>query len=228
MEDYGIVRADFNEIAGLGPEPSWNHNSCYFKYLLRLIPEGAGTVLDIGCGKGELSLLLSNRADKVIAVDLAEKMIEYARAHSAAANIDYICGNILDMTFDDSSLDGIVTTATAHHLPLEWLLAFAKRSLKKGGKLLVLDLAKAASVMDYLVWGAAFLPNIVMSLVKNGRLKKDDPHTQAAWRKHGAHDTYMTLREIQRLANKHLPGAAVRRKLFWRYTLVWENRVASL
>ena len=74
-EDYDIVKSDFNEIAGLGSDPKWNHNNCYFPYLLQHIPAGTGTCLDIGCGKGELSALLSKRASKVVAVDLADKNV---------------------------------------------------------------------------------------------------------------------------------------------------------
>jgi ubiquinone/menaquinone biosynthesis C-methylase UbiE len=84
MENYDIVKADFNEIAELGSDPKWNHNNCYFPYLLRQIPSEAETCLDIGCGKGELSKLLSERVNKVIAVDFADKMIEYARSNNAA------------------------------------------------------------------------------------------------------------------------------------------------
>jgi|GEM_PF-2878560 len=29
MEDYNVVKSDFNEISGLD-EPKWNHNNCYF------------------------------------------------------------------------------------------------------------------------------------------------------------------------------------------------------
>jgi ubiquinone/menaquinone biosynthesis C-methylase UbiE len=224
MDNYEMIKADFNEIAELGPEPKWNHNNCYFEQLMKLVPERTGTCLDIGCGKGALSLLLSRKAESVIAVDLADKMIKYARGHSAAANIHYICGNIVEMPLNNESLDVIITTATAHHLSYEWLLEFSKRTLRKGGKLIILDLAKAASPADYIVWGAAFFPNLVMSLVKNGRLRKDGPHAAAVWRKHGAHDAYMTLREIRRLADAHLPGAVVKRKLFWRYSLVWEKK----
>ncbi|WP_313370318.1 class I SAM-dependent methyltransferase, partial [Sedimentibacter sp.] len=162
MENYDIVKKDFNEIAGLDNEPKWNHNNCYFPYLLRYVPTGTETCLDIGCGKGELSVLLSKTAKKVVAVDIADKMIEYARANNAAENIEYICGNILDMDYASSSLDIIISTATAHHLPYDWLLKFAKDKLRFGGKLLLLDLAKADSLADYLIWGFAALPNVIM------------------------------------------------------------------
>lgn len=111
MENYDIVKADFNEIAELGSDPKWNHNNCYFSYLMQYVPLGAGTCLDIGCGKGELSVLLSKNVNKVIAVDLADKMIEYARSNNTAENIEYIRGNILDMVYAPSSFDIIISTA---------------------------------------------------------------------------------------------------------------------
>lgn len=224
MEERDVIKADFNEIALLGPEPAWNHNNCYFPYLLRRIPPGAETCLDIGCGKGELSALLAERVRKVVAVDFAENMIAFARRENARGNIEYVPGDILEMDFPPASLDVIISTATAHHLPFEWLLEFAKEKLRPGGRLLLLDLARARTVADYIVWGAAFFPNAAMNLIKNGRLHKDDPHAAELWRRHGRHDTYMTLGEIRRLAEKHLPGAAVRRLLFWRYSLIWEKR----
>jgi len=222
MEDYNAVKGDFNEISELD-EPKWNHNNCYFGYLMRYVPDKAVTCLDIGCGKGELSLMLSRKSEKVVAVDLADKMIDKAKHLHPAANIEYICGNILDMDFENDSLDIIITTATAHHLPYEWLLCFAKDKLKKGGRLIILDLAEAKSLPDYIIWGSAFLPNIMMNLIKNGRLQKDDAHSKAVWERHGAHDKYMTIEEIRKLAKKHIPAAVVKRKLFWRYMLIWQK-----
>lgn len=219
MENYDIVKSDFNEIAELGDDPKWNHNNCYFPQLLRHVPEGAEAFLDIRCGKGELSALLAKKVKKVIAV----KMIAYASLNNAAENIEYVCGNILNMHYDPLSFDIIISTATAHHLPFDWLLEFAKEKLRPGGKLILLDLAKAYSITDYLVWGFATLPNIMMNLIKNGKLHKDDPHARDVWRRHGKHDYYMTLREIRTLAAHHIPGAIVRRKLFWRYSLIWKK-----
>jgi hypothetical protein len=36
-------------------------------------------------------------------------------------------------------------------------------------------------------------------------------------------DTRTTLREIAAAASKHMPGAVIRRHLFFRYTLVWHR-----
>jgi 2-polyprenyl-3-methyl-5-hydroxy-6-metoxy-1,4-benzoquinol methylase len=222
MEDYNIVKTDFNEISQLD-ELKWNHNNCYFKQLIEFVPANVETCLDIGCGKGELSFMLSKQSKKVIAVDLADKMIEKAKVLNPNKNIEYISGNILDMEFKNNSLDVIITTATAHHLPYEWLLCFAKDKLKNGGKLIILDLAKAKSLNDYIIWGSAFIPNIIMNLIKNGRLQKDDAHSKEVWERHGKHDTYMTIDEIKSFARKHIPTAKVKRKLFWRYSLIWQK-----
>lgn len=127
------------------------------------------------------------------------------------------------MKFKNNSLDVIITTATAHHLPYEWLLCFAKDKLKKGGKLIILDLVKAKSLSDYIIWGSAFIPNIVMNLIKNGSITKYDAHSKEVWERHGKHDTYMTMNEIKSLAKKHVSTAKIKRKLFWRYLLVWEK-----
>lgn len=222
MKKYNVVKSDFNEIAELD-EPKWNHNNCYYNQIMKLIPDNVEACLEIGCGKGELSFLLSKKFNRIIAVDLAEKMIEKAKVLHHNKTIEYICENILNMEFENKSLDAIVTVATAHHLPYEWLLNFAKDKLKKGGKLIILDLVKAKSLTDYIIWSSAFFPNILMNLIKNGRLKKDGEHAREIWERHGKHDTYMTMDEIRSLANKHIPTAKVKRKLFWRYLLVWQK-----
>ena len=58
MENYDIVKNDFNEIAQL-EDPKWNHNNCYYNQIMKLIPDNAETCLEIGCGKGELSFFSS-------------------------------------------------------------------------------------------------------------------------------------------------------------------------
>ena len=73
---------------------------------------------------------------------------------------------------------------------------------------------------DFVFWGFAVLPNVIMNLIKKGRLRKDNPHVTEVWSKHGEHDIYMTFREIRDLAAQHIPGAIIRWRLFWRYSFI--------
>jgi hypothetical protein len=61
-----------------------------------------------------------------------------------------------------------------------------------------------------------------MNVIKNGGRRRSG-QDKNAWEKHSGHDEYMTVGEIKALAEKHIPGAAVKRRLFWRYALVWEK-----
>lgn len=222
MENYDIVKRDFNEISDI-VEERWNHNNCYFKNLLKYLNDDNEVILEIGCGKGELSNLLAKKSEHVIAVDLADKMIEKAISNYGYKNIDFISKNILDMEFEENSLDAIVTTATAHHLPYEWLLKFAHKTLKPGGKLIVLDLYKAKNFTDIFFNLIAVIPHLFMNILNNRKIYTGDEHSREIWNRHVEHDTYMTLQEIRLLTHEHLPGATLTRKLFWRYLMVWEK-----
>lgn len=51
-----------------------------------VLPPGARTALDLGCGTGTLSLLLAEAGLAVIGIDIAPRMIERAQQKAAAAN----------------------------------------------------------------------------------------------------------------------------------------------
>ncbi|WP_372994262.1 hypothetical protein [Lutispora sp.] len=55
------------------------------------------------------------------------------------------------------------------------------------------------------------------------KCKWGNGHAKEVWERHGKHDTYMTMDEIRALAKKHIPTAKIKRKLFWRYLLVWQK-----
>lgn len=134
------IRDDFDRIA-LYEQVGWNHNSHYHRFLLNQLPSSCSRVLDIGCGTGEFSRLLAERADRVVAIDLSPKMIEVAQQRSKQhTNIDFQVADILKWEFPVEQFDAIVSIATVHHLPLENLLPNLKAALKPGGKLAILDL----------------------------------------------------------------------------------------
>ena len=71
------VRADFDRLAPLSDD-GWDHNSHYHPFLLRRVPPGCRTALDVGCGTGRFARLLATRAEHVDAVDRSTEMISAA------------------------------------------------------------------------------------------------------------------------------------------------------
>jgi ubiquinone/menaquinone biosynthesis C-methylase UbiE len=88
------------------------------------------TALDCGCGSGQLSVLLADYFDQVIATDASSKQIENAESH---AKITYKVATAENIPLPDSSVDIITVAQAAHWLDLEKFYAEVKRLLKPGG-----------------------------------------------------------------------------------------------
>ncbi|MEO8043260.1 MAG: metalloregulator ArsR/SmtB family transcription factor [Spartobacteria bacterium] len=102
------------------------------------------TVADLGAGEGTLSQLLAKTARKVIAIDNAPKMVEFgselAKKHGFK-NLEYRLGDIEDPPIDKNSIDLAIFSQALHHaIHPERAIATAHRILKKGGRVVVLDL----------------------------------------------------------------------------------------
>ena len=95
-------------------------------------------------------------------------------------------------------------------------------ALRPGGVLLVVDLYQAATPADFAVSGLAVPVSFALRLLRNRRLHDPLP-AREAWAAHGPHDHYLTLTEVRRVVRDLLPGAHVRRHLFYRYSLIWRK-----
>ncbi len=222
------IRSDFDRIALLsaGGE-SWNHNAHYQGYLLSYIPERCRNVLEIGCGGGEFSRLLAARAEKVLAIDLSAEMIRLARERSKLyPNIDFIAGDAMTHQLPDNYFDCIATLTTIHHLPLESCLRKIRTALKPGGVFICLDLYRRSSAVELLFDAAAYPAALLLSLIKTGK-PRPSREMREAYAEHGKTDVYPTLPQIKRICADLLPGAAVKRHLLWRYSIVWKKEIAG-
>jgi trans-aconitate 2-methyltransferase len=102
----------------------------------RLVLRGDETVLDAGCGTGNVTRLLHERLPDghVIAVDAAPSMVEQAR-ELLPAGIDVRQADLLELEVD-APVDAILSTATFHWVPdHERLFATLHAVLKPGGRL---------------------------------------------------------------------------------------------
>lgn len=140
------VRLYFDQLAGkFGrsylPGRSWKGLA---ETLLLLIP--AQTIADLGAGEGTFSQLLAQRAQKVIAVDNSEKMVEFgARTarDNGFKNLEYRLGDLEEPPIADASVDLVFLSQALHHAaqPAK-AIREAWRITKPGGRVVVLDLLK--------------------------------------------------------------------------------------
>ena len=59
-------------------------------------------------------------------------------------------------------------------------------------------------------------------LIMNGRLKVSKNECEA-WAGHFQYDKYLTIIEVKNIAKKILGKAKIKRHLFWRYSLIYNN-----
>lgn len=221
MDIHNDLENDFDLIAELDPI-KWNHNNQYYRFLLKKINKRCNNSLEIGCGTGEFCRLLALKSDQVTGIDLSKKMIEKAKENSFLSNIDFVNQDITECDYPDGTFDCIVSIATMHHLPYLVLLKSLKKWLKPEGMLLILDLYRKSTLMDFLYSIAATPLNLLFCLAQNKRIRQTPTEIQY-WREHAKHDQFMTLKEIKNMAAEALPGARIKRHLFWRYSLIWQK-----
>ena len=97
---------------------------------------GGRTVLDAGCGVGYGSEILSHKAARVYALDVASEAV--SAGAQDYAGVRFVQGSCAGLPFRDASLDVVVAFEVIEHLE-NWqgLLSEARRVLRHDGQLLV-------------------------------------------------------------------------------------------
>lgn len=131
------------------------------KKVLELVELNSGdSLLDIGCGRGEvLELIHAKFGNKVslTGVDVSPDTIWLAKESEFRtdkdSNIKFKVASAEDLPFPDNSFDFAVSVIMAHHLNNAQKLKMvgeAKRVLKPGGKLLISDIGRPKNIFGQL------------------------------------------------------------------------------
>jgi 2-polyprenyl-3-methyl-5-hydroxy-6-metoxy-1,4-benzoquinol methylase len=95
-------------------------------------------VLDIACGEGYGTNLLSQKAKFINGVDISEESIKHAKEKYNTLNIDFQIGSASEIPCKTSHFDVVVSFETIeHHTEHELMFQEIKRVLKKDGILII-------------------------------------------------------------------------------------------
>jgi 2-polyprenyl-3-methyl-5-hydroxy-6-metoxy-1,4-benzoquinol methylase len=128
--------------------------------------------------------------------------------------------NYLEKT--DKRFDIIISIAALHHMDEEKVLSLMKNKLTENGKILILDLFQNRTMIDYIQTVIATILNPLIMLIKTGKLR-ESKNEWDAWAEHSQYGKYLTIIEIKNIAKRILEYAKIKRHLFWRYSLIYNN-----
>jgi len=206
------------------PEPLWwDHNAYYHPWLLQQLPERSERALDVGCGAGRLTGRLAARAQRVDALDRSSVMLDRARRrYPTADNVTWVEGDLLDpeVPLTTGGYDAVVAVSSLHHMALQPALDRLADLLRPGGVLAVVGHYRRSTVGDLALEAVSLPANaaVGMALALRGTAGRPDDDGMPVL----APTT--TLADLRAAVRERLPGATLRRGLFWRYLLTWRRQ----
>jgi SAM-dependent methyltransferase len=113
------------------------HQSSRGERFAAIVPLCIGSVLELGCGRGELSAAVAAAGHDVTAVELSRAKVDIARA--AHRGVDFRCADILQLDLD-RRFDTVILAEVLEHVSAEVgnvMLQVALRHLIPRGRLIV-------------------------------------------------------------------------------------------
>jgi SAM-dependent methyltransferase len=203
---------------------AWDQNAYYHRLLLQHLPPSCGRVLDVGCGAGELAAKLATRSDRVDALDRSATMVEHAK-RVVPANVTCIVADVLDEPLPESAYDAIVSMTALHHMALDAALPRLAAALRPGGVLAVVALPRTDLLREWPSELAAGIGYRIFAMAFAVRRAAGRASRYAIQPSHAIMPMVLspplTTRDVREQARALLPGATVRRLVFWRYFLLW-------
>jgi ubiquinone/menaquinone biosynthesis C-methylase UbiE len=127
-------------------------------YILDLFDQEGKSILDIGCGPGEMIRDLRRRNCRVWGIDIAEGMLRLAQKNlggNADSGRTFLsCGNIETLAFKERTFDGAICAGVIEYLDEDQkALRELNRVLRKNGTLIITVRNKAcpAKILDSLL-----------------------------------------------------------------------------
>jgi ubiquinone/menaquinone biosynthesis C-methylase UbiE len=105
---YNAMQAEYDQL-----EEQFYFSGCYQVYrecVGRIARERpAGLALDLGCGTGKQTILLTERDGRVVGIDISDRMLEAARARcDGQPNVRFVAADITRLPFEDGCAQAVL------------------------------------------------------------------------------------------------------------------------
>ncbi len=145
MKEY--VKEYFDRHAGAWVESAYAHGSRFpigeervrlaIEGVADAVPDG-GTLVDLGCGGGQLCVHAAALGWSAVGVDVAPGMIEEARRRSEGLDVRFVVGSFDESGLEDAGAHAVTALGLVEYLPDDdALFAEARRLLPPGGRFAV-------------------------------------------------------------------------------------------
>jgi 2-polyprenyl-3-methyl-5-hydroxy-6-metoxy-1,4-benzoquinol methylase len=204
-QSFDPIAEVYDRFAELTGEPLL----CWLRGVLPL--EGA-QALDLGCGSGRHTVLLADRYEEVMAVDLSRPMLELARVKRSRPNVVYVESDLREVRPErDGPFDLVLSVHTLHHVvELEAVLQQIRSLVAPGGLVVLVDIVdrrgRTPRWRRY-VDAARRLPADLMQRDLREALEVYGLRTHPAWLAHLDTDRYLTPEAFERWYGAVFPGA---------------------
>lgn len=192
----------------------WNHSIHYHPLIVRAIGKYVDSVLDVGCGTGQLCRYIATGTGVVVGLDSNESAISIARALTIDRNVEYVLSDIRAAPFERESFGAVTSVATIHHLGTADALDHLVPLIRPGGVLAVVGLASSSGLRDLVYDCSGHLLSRLFRLRRTLWWDRDVP---VIWPPSETYD------EVHKIAQARLPGCAFRRHMLFRYSIVWRK-----
>jgi ubiquinone/menaquinone biosynthesis C-methylase UbiE len=136
QQKYDTIADDYNNHIAI-------INAFHGTFYAKNMPIKRDSVLDIGCGTGDILKQLSKHFSKSYGIDPIKKFVTIAKQRASNSNIQVASGEHLP--FKDNSMDYVISHAVFQHLDREVAISEIKRVLRQNGRVIIAEvLAKDA------------------------------------------------------------------------------------
>jgi demethylmenaquinone methyltransferase/2-methoxy-6-polyprenyl-1,4-benzoquinol methylase len=133
-------------------DPLWKRE------IVKLVPK-ACNALDLACGTGILTLLLTDKSDRVYGLDIIYKnlIVAYKKKKRLHANIEFVNADAEYIPFKDNAFDVVTASYLPKYVNAKLLIRECKRVLKDNGIIILHDFVYPRCIIVRYLWHFYFL-----------------------------------------------------------------------